>query len=167
MSWKIVERKIGRAGATKQRQKRQSNWDKKYGRDNWMIGYVIDGAFVFQEEAIDSIYYQSYVTHFQNHPKDLEELVAIAKTIRNPHALATGGVDLQVPAILRYLKENNITLQGKEVVDIGSWKNESSHKISVRLSPLQIKVVGSNKMTLEQFWQEKKCLAIWEDEDSE
>ncbi len=165
MSWKIVERKIGRAGAPKQRQKRQKMWDKKYGVDNWMIGYVIDGEFVFQEDAIDCIYYQSYVAHFEKHPKDLEELLQTAKLLRNPHALASGGVDLQVPAITRYLKENNLELQGMEVVDIGSWNNDASHKISIRLSPLHIKVVGNPKMTLEQFWQEKKCLAVWEDGD--
>ena len=57
MSWKIVERKIGKAGSLKQRQKRQSQWDKKYG-DNWMIGYMIDGAFISQEDALESIYYK-------------------------------------------------------------------------------------------------------------
>ena len=30
MSWKIVERKIGKAGNQKQREKRQREWDKKY-----------------------------------------------------------------------------------------------------------------------------------------
>ena len=162
MSWKIVERKIGRAGGVKQRRGRQKQWDQKYGPDNWMIGYVIDGSFVAQEEALDTIYYQSYVAHFQSHPKDLEELIQTAKLLRNPHALATGGVDLQVPAIMRFLKEHDLTLEGKEVVDIGSWQNETSHKLSIRLSPLHIKVVGNNKKTLEQFWQEQKCLAIWE-----
>jgi hypothetical protein len=32
----------------------------------------------------------------------------------------------------------------------------------VRLSPLQIKVVGKDNMSLEMFWQSKKVLAIWE-----
>lgn len=162
MSWKIVEQKLGRAGNLKQRLKRQRVWDKKYGDDNWMIGYKIDGEFVSQQEAIDCIYYESYVDHFKRKPTDLEELITIAKVLRNPHAVATGGVDLQVPAILRYLKEHDLELKGKEVVDIGSWQNEKSHKVSIRLSPLHIKVVGHHKMTLEQFWQEKKCLAIWE-----
>lgn len=161
MSWKIVERKIGRAGPAKQRNKRQREWDRKYGADTWMIGYVIDGEFISQEEALDTIYYQSYVEHFKTKPKDLEELIATAKVLRNPHALATGGVDLQVPAIKQYLKEHELELQGKEVVDIGSWKNNHSHKISIRLSPLQIKVIGNPKMTLEKFWQEKKCLAVF------
>ncbi|HZS04878.1 MAG TPA: hypothetical protein VFD58_08600 [Blastocatellia bacterium] len=55
-------------------------------------------------------------------------------------------------------------MQGTEVVDIGSWQGQASHAISIRLSPLHIKVVGNPKMTLEKFWQSKKCLAIWEDE---
>ncbi|WP_338792242.1 hypothetical protein [Bernardetia sp. MNP-M8] len=163
MSWKIVEQKIGKAGNLKQRQKRQREWDKKYG-DNWLIGYVIDGEFVSQEDALESIYYKSYEQHFENNPNDLEELIQTAKLLENPHAKATGGVDLQVPAIMSYLNRNNLELKGNEVVDIGTF-GESSHKISVRLSPLTIKVVLNPKMTLEKFWQDKKCLAVWEDEE--
>ena len=162
MSWKTVERKIGKAGNLKQRQKRQRAWDQKYG-DNWMIGYVIEGEFVSQEDALESIYYQSYAAHFEENPKDLEELIHTAKTLKNPHAEQTGGVDLQVPAILSYLERNNLELLGNEVVDIGTF-GDRSHKLSVRLSPLTIKVINNPKMTLEQFWQHKKCLAVWEDE---
>lgn len=160
MGWKIVKRKIGKAGNLKQRQKKQSVWNKKYG-DNWMIGYVIDGEFISQEDALESIYYKSYKQHFDNHPEDLKELIQTAKILKNPHAQKTGGVDLQVPAILQYLTNTNLKLQGNEVVDIGTFGHRS-HKISVRLSPLTIKVVGNDKMTLEKFWQEKKCLAVWE-----
>ncbi|MFL9482837.1 hypothetical protein ACI6Q2_08650 [Chitinophagaceae bacterium LWZ2-11] len=161
MSWKIVERKIGKAGDEKQRRKRQSDWDKKYG-ENWMIGYIVSGEFISQEDALETIYYKSYEEHFKSHPEDLEELIETAKTLRNPHAESTGGVDLQVPAIFNYLQRNGLTLRGNEIVDIGSYGNRS-HKISVRLSPLTIKVAGDLKFTLEQFWQEKKCLAVWED----
>lgn len=161
MSWNIVERKIGKAGDIKQRQKRQREWDNKYG-DNWMIGYKVDGEFISQEDALESVYYASYQSHFKNNPDDLAELISTAKTLRNPHAELTGGVDLQVPAILRYLDENDLKLEGDEVVDIGSYGNRS-HKLSVKLSPLTIKVIGSDKMTLEKFWQEKKCLAVWQD----
>jgi hypothetical protein len=49
-----------------------------------------------------------------------------------------------------------------KVDDIGSRNGEASHALSIRLSPLHIKVAGNSKMTLEQFWQEKKCLAVWE-----
>jgi hypothetical protein len=72
------------------------------------------------------------------------------------------GVDLQVPAILAYLQRHGLRLQGAEVVDIGSWQGRASHAISIRLSPLHVKVTGDPKTTLEQFWQEKKCLAVWE-----
>jgi hypothetical protein len=161
MSWKIVERKIGKAGNLKQRQQRQKIWNQKYG-ENWLIGYMHDGQFISQEDALDTIYLASYAAHFEHNPNDLHELITIAKSLRNPHAVQTGGVDLQVPAIMKYLESKNLKLQGKEVVDIGSFGNRS-HKISVRLSPLTIKVVGNDKMTLEKFWQEKKCLAIWVD----
>lgn len=164
MAWKIIQRRIGQAGGFKQRRKRQQEWDQKYGEGNWAIGYIIDKEFIFQEEALDSIYYRSYEEHFRNHPDDLKELISLAKRLRNPHAEATTGVDLQVPAIMKYLEENNLELQGNEMVDIGSWKGQASHPISARLSPLHIKVTGDEKMTLEKFWQNKKCLAIWEED---
>jgi len=162
MPWKVVERKIGRAGGEKQRSARQREWDNKHGEGNWAVGYVIDGAFVLQEEALDSIYNRSYEEHFGAHPDDLEELIRLAKCLRNPHAEATTGVDLQVPAIMAYLESHGLRLLGTEVVDIGSWKGQASHAISIRLSPLHIKVTGDPKTTLEQFWQERKCLAVWE-----
>ena len=127
-----------------------------------MIGYVIDGEYISQQDALESIYYESYRLHFENHPEDLQELIATAKRLDNPHSKLTGGVDLQVPAIMNYLDRHGLALEGDEVVDIGSLGNRS-HKISVRLSPLTIKVIGNPKMTLEKFWQEKKCLAVWQD----
>lgn len=165
MAWKIIKRKLGRAGSFKQRIARQREWDRKYGEGNWAIGYVIDKEFVLQEEALETIYYRSYEEHFRSHPEDLKELTCLAKRLRNPHAEATTGVDLQVPAIMRYLERNHLQLQGKEAVDIGSWQGKASHSISIRLSPLHIKVVGNPKMTLEKFWQNKKCLAIWEEDE--
>ena len=88
----------------------------------------------------------------------------MAKILRNPHAEATTGVDLQVPSIMRYLERHKLELRGSEVVDIGTWNGERSHAISVRLSPLHIRCVLEPKLTLEEFWQSKKCLAIWTDE---
>lgn len=163
MPWRVIERRIGRAGGLKQRNAKQQEWDKKYGEGSWCIGYVLDGEFISQEDALESIYYKSYEAHFQKHPEDLKELLQTAKALHNPHAEATTGVDLQVPAILDYLKRHNLQLKGSEVVDIGSWKGQASHALSIRLSPLTIAVVHDETMTLEQFWQEKKCLALWED----
>ena len=122
------------------------------------------GEFVLQEEAMETVYYRSYEDHFRQHPEDLTELIALAKKLSNPHAEATTSVDLQTPAIMDYLARHQLTLQGDEVVDIGSWQGQASHPISVRLSPLQIKVIGNSRMTLEKFWQEEKCLAIWEED---
>lgn len=162
MPWRIVERKIGRAGSEKQRIARQRSWDQHYGEDQWEVGYVIHGEFVLQEEALDVVYYQSYEAHFNSHPKDLDELITLAKVLRNPHSEATTGVDLQVPAITRFLEQNGLQLLGREV-DIGTWNGVHSHPISVRLSPLQISCVLDSSMTLEAWWQAKKCLAVWED----
>lgn len=164
MPWQEVERKIGRAGGVKRRSARQRDWDQRYGEGNWMVGYVIDGAFILQEQALESVYYRSYEEHFATHPEDLDDLIRLARSLRNPHAKATTGVDLQVPAIMTYLERHGLRLQGTKAVDIGSWKGQASLPISVRLSPLHVKVTGNPKMTLEQFWQERKCLAVWVDE---
>lgn len=163
MYWKIVERQIGRAGGAKRREARQREWDRAYG-ESWSVGYVIDGEFVTQEDALESVYYRSYEAHFRDHPEDLEELISLAKVLRNPHAEATTGVDLQVPAIMNYLERHGLSLRGSEVVDIGTWRGERSHAISVRLSPLTIACVHQPKMTLEKFWQDRKCLAVPVDE---
>ena len=159
MPWKIVQRKIGRAGGIKRRNAQQREWDNKYG--DWEIGYAIDGDFISQATALETVYYRSYEEHFRTHPDDLQELIVLAKALRNPHAEATTGVDLQVPAIMDYLKRNQLQLQGSEVVDIGTWDGQCSHPIGVRLSPLTIRCVIKPKMTLENFWQSKKCLAVY------
>ena len=98
----------------------------------WEIGYLVDGQFVTQDEALECIYYRSYEAHFRNHPEDLTELITLAKELHNPHAAATTSVDLQTPAILEYLHRHDLTLHGKELVDIGSWNGHASHAISVR-----------------------------------
>jgi hypothetical protein len=82
MPWKVVERKIGRAGGMKQRTARQGEWDRKYGEGQWAVGYVIGGAFVLQEAALESIYNRSYEEHFAGHRDDLEELIRLAKSLR-------------------------------------------------------------------------------------
>src|SRR4051812_36525091 len=146
MPWRVVERRTGRAGGGRQRA-----WDRTYGEGNWEVGYVIGGEFVPQEQALDSVYYRSYEEHFAARPDDLRELLALAKTLRNPHAEATTGVDLQVPAIMTYLERHGLTLQGREVVDVGTWEGQASHPIGVRLSPLHVKAAGEAKMTLEAF----------------
>lgn len=163
MGWRIVERRIGRAGGAKQRAARQREWDREYGEDQWAVGYEIEGEFVRQEEALESVYYRSYEEHFAAHPEDLAELIALAKVLRNPHAEATTGVDLQVPAITDYLRRHGLQLQGSEVVDIGTWEGAASHAISVRLSPLTISCAAEPNRTLEQFWQARKVLARWDD----
>jgi hypothetical protein len=162
MPWRIVQRRLGRAGGERARTARQREWDRRYGEGNWEIGYVLDGVFVSQDEAVRTVYQRSYEEHFAAHPEDLEELIRLARRLRNPHAEATTGVDLQVPTIMEYLERHGMQLQGREVVDIGSWQGTASHALSIRLSPLHIKAAGQGKRTLEQFWQEKKCLAVWE-----
>jgi hypothetical protein len=164
MPWRVIKRRLGRAGSDAERTKRQREWDRQHGEGRWAIGYVVNGEFLLQEAAFESIYYRSYEEHFRRHPEDVEELVGLAKALRNPHAAATTSVDLQVPAIMQYLERHGFELRGSEVVDIGTWNGSASHAISIRLSPLHIQFVDDEKMTLEQFWQDRKCLAVWDDD---
>lgn len=161
MAWRVVKRRLGRAGGERERLHRQREWDQRHGEGMWAIGYVLDGAFVTQAEAYARIYVPSYADFFDAHPEVLDELLNTAKALRNPHAEATTGVDLQVPAILEILEARGLSLRGDALVDIGTWKNQASHAISVRLSPLQVPCHGFPKLTLEKFWQSKKCLAVW------
>jgi hypothetical protein len=163
MGWKVIERRLGRAGGLRERSARQREWDRRYGEGMWAVGYMLDGEFVPQEEALETVYYRSYEAHFQAHPEDLAELLRTARVLRNPHAEATTGVDLQVPAITEYLRRNGLALQGDQALDIGSWQGQASHALSVRLSPLQVRCAHDPRSTLEHFWQSKKCLAVWEE----
>lgn len=164
MGWYVVERRIGRAGGAKQREARQREWDRKHGEDSWAVGYVIADSFVLQEQALVDIYFRSYEAHFAAHPADLAELLATAKSLRNPHAVATTGVDLQVPAITDYLRQHGLVLAGSEEVDIGSWEGRASHALSIRLSPLTIRCCLDDRTSLETWWQNEKCLAVWTDD---
>ena len=65
------------AGSNK-RTARQREWDARYGEDNWAVGYLIDGEFIPQEDALEPVYYKSYEEHLEAHPEDLEELVRTA-----------------------------------------------------------------------------------------
>ena len=37
----------------------------------------------------------------------------------------------------------------------------ASHAISIRLSPLTIRCCLDDRMSLESWWQNEKCLAVW------
>ncbi len=63
MGWKIIQKRIGRAGSLKQRTGRQREWDRLYGESNWAIGYKVAGEFILQEEALERIYYRSYCAY--------------------------------------------------------------------------------------------------------
>jgi hypothetical protein len=41
------------------------------------------------------------------------------------------------------------------------WQGRRSHPTSVRLSPLHVRCVPDPGLTLEEFWQSRKCLAVW------
>lgn len=165
MPWQVVERNISPTGGVWELAAHKRAWEGKHGRGNWVIGYETERGFITEEAAIEAIYYKSYEEHFDSHPNDLDELVHLAGELRNPHAEAIAGVDLQVPAIMDYLNRNELNLRGPEVVDIGAWDSGTSPPIGIRLSAAHVTAVGNHKMSLEKFWQSKKCLAVWKDQD--
>ena len=52
MGWRVVERRLGKAGGVKQRTARQREGDRKYGEDRWAIGYEVDGEFARWTDAV-------------------------------------------------------------------------------------------------------------------
>ena len=56
--------------------------------------YVVEGEFLTQEDALESIYYRSYEAYFRQHPEEVAELIRLAKKLRNPHAEAYTSVML-------------------------------------------------------------------------
>lgn len=162
MTWTIKQRKLGPAGPPHARNRRQRGWDQTYGPDRWAVGYVVEGDFLLREDALESVYYASYQAFFDAHPEIVEILRTTARELHNPHAEHTGGVDLQVWAVQRYLLEHDIALEGSERVDIGSYGNRS-HAISARLNPSQIPCCVHPRMSLEKFWQKRKVLAVWDE----
>jgi hypothetical protein len=80
MPWNIQERKLGRAGDPRQRAARQREWDRKYGPDNWEIGFVLDGEFVRQDTAFQSVYCAGYAAHFERQPEVLTQMTSATKT---------------------------------------------------------------------------------------
>ncbi len=164
MSYRIVERGIGRAGGLEARESRQAEWNAKYGKGKWVTGYDFDGRFYPYEEAVDRLYNRSYNMHFDAHPEDMQELCERASYLCNSHSQRTGSTDLQVPAVLKCAQERNMEIgNGKTPIDIGSTNEDT---IGNKLSPTAILFLGGvlNGMTLEDFWQsEAKCLAVKED----
>ena len=65
MPWKIVERKVGRAGGVKQRNARQQEWDRKYG--DWAVGYVIDGEGSCRTEFPACVWRTNTPSEFRSH----------------------------------------------------------------------------------------------------
>jgi serine/threonine protein kinase len=105
----------------------------------------------------------AFGTVYKARDKKLRRLVAI-KTIRL-EGLAASSVALE-DLVKRFEQEAEVAarVQHPNIValwDIGTWEGQRSHPISVRLSPLHIRCVLDPKLTLEEWWQSKKCLAVW------
>ena len=164
MPWKVVERKIGRAGGVKQRTARQREWDRQVRRGQ-LGGRLRHRRRLRPAGRRPGVDLQPELRGTLRRPPrgpggtdpPRQEPAEPARRGDDRRGPASAG-DHGLPGAAR------ASASGTEVVDIGSWKGQASHPISIRLSPLHIQVVGDPKMTLEQFWQERKCLAVWEEE---
>jgi hypothetical protein len=159
---KIIE-KLGRAGGPEKREKARVEWNKKYGEGNWEIVYFYNGKIYSRDEAMEEFYNKSYYEYLKNHEETLDKLCNMAAMLYNPHAEATEGVDLQVPAVLRSIEELGRKLQGKEIVAIGTYGYKDGIKyppISWELSPFRMPLWCDKKLSVEKFWQEYKYLAV-------
>lgn len=158
----IIE-KLGRAGGPKNRQKKKEEWDRKYGEGNWEIVYFYNNKIYTREEALSEFYNKSYYIFLKNNPNITMRLCLLARELYNPHAEATGGVDLQVPAVLEALDRLGRELTGKERIAIGTWGSKYGKKyppISHQLSPFKIPLWCDRRISVEKFWQEYKYLAV-------
>lgn len=162
MKYKIVE-KLDRAGGFKNRERKHKEWDLKYGENNWEVVYKYKDKILSQEEALDEYYNKSYFVFMKSNPSLVQKLCNTTKQIYNPHALNTRSVDLQCPAVLIALKKLGYTLKGTERTAIGAWGTKKGYKypnISYDFSPFKVPLWCDNNISIENFWQDYKYLAI-------
>lgn len=159
---RIVE-KLGQAGGPKNRERKKKEWDEKYGEGNWEVVYFYKDKIYTRDEALKQFYNESYYIYFKTHPNTTMRLCLLAGELYNPHAENTGGVDLQVPAVLEALDRLGRKLTGKERIAIGTWGSKFGKKyppISHELSPFKIPLWCEPSISVEEFWQDYKYLAV-------
>ncbi|QUH21918.1 hypothetical protein [Alkaliphilus sp. B6464] len=160
-----IVKKIGRAGGPKNREKSKNEWDKKYGVGKWKVVYQYNNEIYTREQALEKFYNRSYYEYLKNHPTTLNNLCNMANSLYNPHADATGGVDLQVPAVYKALEHLNKSLQGAQRIAIGTWGYKQGieyPQISWELSPYKVPLWCNKDISIEVFWQDYKYLAVQE-----
>lgn len=160
--YRVVE-KLGRAGGPRNRERKQKEWNEKYGEGNWAVVYQYNGKVYTREEALENFYHKSYYDFLKKNPHLANQLCAMAKEIYNPHAEATGGVDLQCPAVHEALEKLGLSLHGDKRVAIGTWGTKYGRKypsISYKLSPFQVPLWCDSSISVEEFWQDYKYLGV-------
>jgi hypothetical protein len=153
--------KLGRAGNKQNRDRKTAEWNLRYGEGNWSVMYVYDNKIMTREEALQEYYNKSYYLYLKSNKVLLDELCNSANEIYNPHAVNTGGVDLQCPAVKYALEKLGRKLIGKEKIAIGTWGVKYGKKypdISYKLSPFKVPIWNNKGISVEQFWQEYKYL---------
>lgn len=162
MSYKVIEQ-LGRAGNKQNRDRKRAEWNLKYGEDNWEVMYKYNDKLMTRDEALEEYYNKSYYLFLKENPKKLEALCNVAGQLYNPHAVNTGGVDLQCPAVEKALEKLGKELKGKERIAIGTWGTKNGLKypqISYDLSPYQVPIWCNKSISVENFWQDYKFLVV-------
>lgn len=63
MMYRAVE-KLGRAGGPRNRERKQKEWNEKYGEGNWSVVYQYNGKVYTREEALENFYHKRIIFLF-------------------------------------------------------------------------------------------------------
>lgn len=180
--YKIVERNIGRAGRKDQMLRQQEEWNQKYGTNQWLTGYEVNGQFMTREVAIREVYAPAYFYFLDNNPQYVKQLQN-SGGVFNPHAYFSNSVDIQSQIVNEYMQYRGLTYNGTNIIAVGTWQPKRDKEpvfqkmqelgysiqndkiqypsISYDLSPYKIMCLHNSELSVEDFWQsEAKCLAV-------
>jgi len=175
--WKTIKRP-GYSGKNKDQRQRQYN--KIYGRNNWRVAWLVKGK-IFSKEEIVLLYEDSYYIFFKKHPQTLKRLISQAKNVYDDVVSnINSGLDYakqetkrthyQDIAIRRCLVRFGLKFKGKKLIQIRDYQGK--HPLSLKLSPGRIpfhlpELIKKPELTgwwqvgsLESFYQSNKVLQI-------
>lgn len=142
--WKCVDNKSpGYWGKTKK--EKLAKLDKKYGPDNWMIAWSVNGKLLEFLE-ICQLYENAYYSYFKRHPETLDDLVTIASDVYDDDPSNTrSGVSYRIQetnrthiqdiAIRRSMRRLRKRFKGDRLIQV---RGHGTRPLGVALAPGQI-----------------------------
>ena len=135
---------VGRPGYLgKKRDETYAKWDREYGKGNWRLVWLVDGA-VLNFLDVCLLYEFAYLVFLNNHPEIVEQLTSEAREIYDDEeSNVASGMDytkqettrthIQDIAIRRCLSYLGVWFRGKQLIRIRQEKG--NHPLSITLSP--------------------------------